>query len=416
MRATLEGKITGNICYCFSFSTYDESRNAAGTAEKAEDKERAARSAIRKRYPDAVFDDDRDGDRIKPLRELRIERDFLHGQSLPFPCFRVVMPSYELKMDGFDVYDSCVYMSVFPESDTAHVFVCLSVRDGGADDFTYFRHVQGNGRKLQNKDGRELSVREIFAEVGASLERPVEGVEETYLLEIKKFGDYEDVQSILDEHGSLVYGITCGDEGWRSVPASLAKERMNFQWGSRNFTRLVTFGSNSVFFNLSGSREACSYVQNRKDFDGIYYNGDVNPYFLIDSNTAGVNHGIIFSLEMVLVIKTICGRVIHRQAQFYANNRSLNFEIQKIKAYRGELIVILNKVENLQISEIGELERVLLRSYDIEPVIEKIKYLLEILESELELLYQNSTNRLINVLTVLGLVLAAMQVMQGIFG
>lgn len=143
----------------------------------------------------------------------------------------------------------------------------------------------------------------------------------------------------------------------------------------------------------------------------------MNPYFLIDSNTAGVNHGILFSLEMVLVIKTICSRVINRQAQFYANNSSLlSRDIQRIKAYRGELIVILNKVENLQISEVRELERVLLRSYDIEPVIEKIKYLLEILESELELLYQTSTNRLINLLTIAGLVLAAIQVLQGLFG
>ena len=137
----------------------------------------------------------------------------------------------------------------------------------------------------------------------------------------------------------------------------------------------------------------------------------------MDSNIAGINHGIIFSLEMVLVIKTICSRVINRQARFYARSGGLiNMEMRKIKTYRGELIVILNKVENLQISEMGELERVLLRSYNIEPVIEKIKYLLEILESELELLYQNSTNRLINLLTIAGVVLAAIQVMQGVFG
>ena len=36
----------------------------------------------------------------------------------------------------------------------------------------------------------------------------------------------------------------------------------------------------------------------------------------MDSNIAGINHGIIFSLEMVLVIKTICSRVINRQARF----------------------------------------------------------------------------------------------------
>ena len=62
--------------------------------------------------------------------------------------------------------------------------------------------------------------------------------------------------------------------------------------------------------------------------------------------------------------------------------------------------------ENLEISEIGEMEKVLLESQQINPIIEKIKYLLDLVESELDLLYQNSTNRLINILTVLGLILS----------
>ena len=57
----------------------------------------------------------------------------------------------------------------------------------------------------------------------------------------------------------------------------------------------------------------------------------------------------------------------------------------------------------------------MLISQQIEPIIEKIKYLLELLESELDLLYQTSTNRLINFLTVAGLILAAIQVLQGVF-
>lgn len=71
-------------------------------------------------------------------------------------------------------------------------------------------------------------------------------------------------------------------------------------------------------------------------------------------------------------------------------------------------------MENLEISEIGEMERVLLTSQQIDPIIEKVKYLLELLESELDLLYQTSTNRLINLLTAAGLILAAIQVLQGI--
>lgn len=147
------------------------------------------------------------------------------------------------------------------------------------------------------------------------------------------------------------------------------------------------------------------------DFDHTYY-GDMNPYFEMDSDVAGVNHGVLFSAELVMVIKTICNRILRRQAGYYigGQGKKLNAEIRKIKAYRGELITTLNRVENLEISEIGELERVLLTSQQIEPIIEKIKYLLELLESELDLLYQTSTNRFVNFLTVAGLILAAWQV------
>ena len=179
--------------------------------------------------------------------------------------------------------------------------------------------------------------------------------------------------------------------------------------------RLVSFGANSVFFNLYESSDAVNYRANRMGYDHDYY-GDMNPYFEMNSDIAGVNHGVLFSAELVMVIKTICNRILRRQADYYTGGQSskLRAEIRKIKAYRGELITTLNRVENLEISEIGEMEKVLLTSQQIEPIIEKIKYLLELLESELDLLYQTSTNRLINLLTIAGLVLAAIQVLQGI--
>ena len=110
-----------------------------------------------------------------------------------------------------------------------------------------------------------------------------------------------------------------------------------------------------------------------------------------------------------MVMRIICNRIIRRQANYYTGNQNGNLrrEIRRVKAYRGELITTLNKVENLSISEIGELERVMLVSQQIDPIIEKVKYLLELLESELDLLYSTSTNRLVNFLTAAGVALTA---------
>ncbi|MGN0657964.1 MAG: class I SAM-dependent methyltransferase [Emergencia sp.] len=401
--------IDGNISYYYSFSIFNEE-----TGLRTDD-EGELRSAIRSAYPDAVFDDDENALSEPLFRDLSTGQQFLHGGGLPFHCFRTIIKKFDLQFPPYEVTQSTVFMTVFPESDTVQVCICLSVRNAGVDDFVYLHQVQANGAKLRNADGALYSVREIFSEVSACLQRKVTDVEPTYMLEIKRYGSLQTVGEILERKREL-YGIMAGDEGWRHVPEDLAESRLENCWGSRRFMRFIAFGTNSIFLNLSRSADAGEYREYRRLYDRTYY-GDMNPYFLMDSETAGINHGIQFSMEMVMVIKTICNRILRRQASYYSGGQGtgVQADIRKLKAYRGELITTLNKVENLEISELGELEHVMLKSQQIAPIIEKIKYLLELLESELDLLYQTSTNRLINFLTVAGLVLAAIQVMQGIF-
>lgn len=409
--------IDANLCYHFSFSIFDEE-----TGLRTDD-EGELRAAIRSAYPDAIFDDDPAAEGEPFFREVKIAQDFLHGGGLPFDCFRVLLKSEPLQFNGFQITGSTVYMTVFPQSDTVQTCICFNVRDASPDEFVYLRHVQGNGAKLRcdkTTQVRELSVQEIFRETADCLQRRITDVQETYLLEIKDFrvddAPQEDLTTLLAAYPTMIYGILCGDEGWRNVPVALAQTRLNNQWGSRDFMRFVAFGNNYILFNLSQGTAAQDYRENRRRFDQQFY-GEMHPYFAMDSDVAGVNHGILFAMETVLVIKTICNRILRRQASYYIGGQGskIGGEIRKLKAYRGELITTLNKVENLSISEIGELERVVLISQDIEPIIDKIKYLLELLESELDLLYQTSNNRFIGVLTVAGVVLAMVQVLQNAF-
>ena len=98
----MDGKITGNICYCFTFSIYDE------TAGLGQDKKTELKKSILSNYPNAVFDDDPERDKWPLLKDINTGQEFLHGQGLPFPCFRVLLPDYSLTMDGFDIFDSCL--------------------------------------------------------------------------------------------------------------------------------------------------------------------------------------------------------------------------------------------------------------------------------------------------------------------
>ncbi|MGN1333728.1 MAG: class I SAM-dependent methyltransferase, partial [Anaerovoracaceae bacterium] len=224
--------IDGNICYHFSFSIFDEE-----TGLRTDD-EQELRAAVRKTYPDAVFMDEQKADDEQLFRDLKVVENFLHSGGLPFKCFRALMKNYRLGFDietvssngirkrHFDVRDSAVLMTVFPQSDTVQVCVCLSVKNGTPDDFVYLRQVQGNGAKLKDKDGRILSIRDIFSEVSGCLGRKVTDVAETYLVEIKQLGVYENVDEILEKEKKLVYGMMTGDEGWLHVPDKLAEERL----------------------------------------------------------------------------------------------------------------------------------------------------------------------------------------------
>lgn len=396
-----ETLIDASIGYHFSFSIFDDEIGLRT------DDESELRSSISGNFKDVVFYDSPESSNEQVFRDLKTGEEFLHGNGLPFQCFRALIKDYSFKMNGFEIVDSAVMVTVFSQTDTVQLGVSLSVRNATVDELVYLRQVLGNGAKFTNKDGREISVQELFKEISAGLNRKITDKEDTYLIEIKKYGNQEDVDTIIRRDSCKIYGMMCGDEGWRHVPPELAEERMVNQWGSREFVRLISFGTNSVLFNLGESAAARAYRRNRKNYDARFY-GEMNPYFLMDSSFAGINHGVFFSMELVMVIKTICNRILSRQAGFYNRRRKNNVsrDIEKTKEYRGELLATLNKVENLEISEIGEMEKVLLESQQINPIIEKIKYLLDLVESELDLLYQNSTNRLINILTVLGLILS----------
>lgn len=401
-----EKLIDANICYHFSFSIFDKDKGLRT------DDEDELRAAIKAGFSDVIFDNDKEAPSDVLFKDIATGKGFLHGGGLPFDSFRAKIRDFDLSLPDHQVTATTVYTTVFPDQDTAQACICISLKGCTVDDLVYFRHVQGNGRRFLNKDGKDYSIKNIFEQISGCLKRKITDVEESYLIEIKSFRDMDDVEEILSDYKRAIYGIMTGDEGWRHVPEALAASRLENSWGSREFIRLFSFGSNSVFFNLSMSPQAKAYRGNRKSFDADYYHGPMNEYFGIDSDVAGINHGINFAMEMVMVIKTICNRILRRQGDYYGGKfkgESISKEIRRIKEYRGELITTLSKIENLSIAEIGEMERVLLIGQNIDPIVDKIKYLLELLESELDLLYSTSNNRTSVVLAVAAVVIAAWQ-------
>ncbi|MBQ8830054.1 MAG: class I SAM-dependent methyltransferase [Oscillospiraceae bacterium] len=396
------------ISFQYSFSLSDFPQKAPFN-----DKYYLLHTKLATAFPGSIAQNDPEAVSDPVFRDLTTAQNFLHGGGTPFDCLRFLIKGFYLKFVETEMYETAILLTFFPEFNTATLMFCFEVNDATTDELVYYRQIFSGAAKFRSKDGEENCLWDWFHKIIKPLGK-VSDIDQTYFMELKAMHPYTDLNEVIEKESRRLYGIICGDEGWEYVPEELARYRIDNQWGSRNFVRFIVFGSNAMLLNFNRLKPGMDYVEHQRAFGEAVYGG-ANPYFLMNSNVAGINHGIIFSQETVFVIKTIANRVLNRQSGFASfTSNKLGAEISKTKKFRSELITILNRVENLGITEIGELEQMLLRSYKITPLIDSIKYLLELLESELDLLYQQSTNRLVNILTIAGLILSVIDVLSGL--
>ena len=384
----------GKISYILYFTLFPEQESAQRIKTLKED--------MLRNYPMAYTEEDDN----EIFRDFKIVQEFLHGGGLPFQCWRLLLCNEPVTMEKAAVHQLQVMFTAFPEINIGKMTFNLQFQDAGTSQMVYLHHCNGNGAKITFKDDTALSISEMYQQVLKEMNFYGKHGQLAHLIEINRFGDLEDVAVIMQQEKKRMYGIISGDEGWNHIPEELADARIQPDWSSRDFVEFITFGSNFLLLNLIDSPAAKRYRENQVAFGGTYYGG-MNPYFALNPEVAGVNHGIIYAVELVMAMKTIAHRILEFQASFQ-KNRTGNFgeDIRQTKDYRRELISTLNRVENIDMTELGELEKVILNSQQISPIIEKIKYLLELLESELDLMYQTRTNAFVNLLTILGLLVA----------
>ncbi len=306
-------------------------------------------------------------------------------------------------------------MTFYPASSACHVSVCITIDPTPVRNLVFLHQIQCargvpftiNGKPESIPDLSDRIIREygITSAITSS---------SAYLLEINTFGDRSDSSNITDWEAKCFYGMLTGDEGWSHVPAELARTRMDSSWTSRDFVKVIVFANNYVLLNLNRNKTHAHYMEVEHGFADHYW-GALNPYFTLDAETAGVNHGVFFSVETGMIIKTTTDRLLNSRPDLTKKTGVfIRDEIIRNKKYRADMIRTLNKVEMVNISELGELDTLIVQSLGATQRVESIRYLLELLESDLDLMYQTSTNRFVNLLTVLGLLFALLQVVLAI--
>lgn len=384
-----------NITHAFYYSSGNYASPTAFVAQ------------IKKHFKNVtIYDDNTVSD--KPyIKDMQIARDFLRGGGQTYQVYRVFLDDICPDLKSAQMGAFYTMIAFFEESSIISISFHYEMKNISSDRAIALR--QSGVNFEYDFGGKKNSCTSLAGMISDNLKLSYP-LETSYLCEITKFGDYRDIEAIEEEHSKLLYGLLTGDEGYEFVPQDLVKERLSTHWGSRNFIRIYASRQSFLFLNLLDTPYQIDYLKRQNQYGTDVYGG-INPYFELRECPLTVNHGILFSVEFVMILRALINDILSFQTE-YKSYKKLSYykRIREIRDYRRRIIQVLEKVEQTQIAEIGELSAVLLTSQHITPIVEQVKYLLELLEGDLSLIYSERNNTLVTVLTVLGLLLAAWQI------
>ncbi len=334
---------------------------------------------------------------------------FLHGSNLHFNALRHFR-SVEVRADRVDIADSHLIITFYQGSGVVQVSVNLTLEDVPADDLVFLHQIQCAGPGFFTVNGQPSSIpklcEDVLKEYGL---KNVQHGSNAIIIEVNRFGSCTDPMDLTLDEQRCLYGILTGDEGYLHVPQALIEDRMAENWTSRDFVKVIAFSSNYVLLNFNQGETYADYIDYQKPY-GDHYFGALNEYFTMDAPTAGVNHGLYFSAEMGQIIRTGTERLMGSTSQVHGSHGFfVTDDIKRNKHIRAEMIRTLNELDQVSITEIGALDDLVFRNLKITQKVESIRSLLELVESDLDLLYSTTTNRMVTILTILGLLFAMIQ-------
>ncbi len=344
------------------------------------------------------------------IKDMQTSERFLHGGGQTYKVCRFFINDFfpNLESNGFSGW--CVLLSYFEESSIISLSFHYSIHHIDTDKVIAIRQ-SGVHKKYEFSDG-ECSCADIAKTMSETLGLS-DSIESSFLCEITKFHNYTTIDDIEKDESKLLYGILSGDEGYEFVPDNIVKERLSNSWGSREFIRIYASRQAFLFLNLIDCPCQKNYLERQEEFQTKIY-GSCNPYFYMGECPLTVNHGILFSVEFVMMLKALINGVLAFQTE-HGNKKVHSYfrRISTTRELRKKIIEVLEKVEQTAISEIGELSSMLLISQNIAPIVDQVKYLLELLEADLTLIYSERNNFMVTMLTILGLLLALWQIILG---
>jgi len=201
------------------------------------------------------------------------------------------------------------------------------------------------------------------------------------------------------------YGLLTGDEGWRFVPKNRAEEILSRNWTTRDFLLVLSFHYCVLSLNFKESKSYKNYLETCKNLRN-QYGEKVEKYFTFSPDFAGLNHGPLLILENASVERYLLNEILEPEA---------NIKDAKISSFlneRDQIIETLNKLSYIEIKEIREMSNMIKEKMMIKNDTIEAKNKLELFEGEILIDYNKRINALIVILTILGLIIAVISIIN----
>ncbi|MFC3448944.1 hypothetical protein [Amycolatopsis speibonae] len=195
------------------------------------------------------------------------------------------------------------------------------------------------------------------------------------------------------------YGLATSDEGWRFVPREVAREALGPSWGTRSFVAAYTMAGGIVCLNSKDS----DYVEHQDELMRGPF-GAAEPYFGIDSDVGGLDHGMLFILERVLIRMALADQWLV----------SMKNSTSRTRLLRGSLDDILEMLHSVLPPEVDSLERRLVTSMGVERIIAQLDRQAEAMDEETRYAYENTVSARVTRLTVVTVVLTVVTIVLGV--
>ncbi|MEU3623345.1 hypothetical protein BS329_24270 [Amycolatopsis coloradensis] len=205
------------------------------------------------------------------------------------------------------------------------------------------------------------------------------------------------------------YGMATGDEGWRFVPREVAGEALGPSWGTRSFVSAYTMAGGIVCLNSKDS----DYVEQQDELMRGPF-GAAEPYFGIDSDVGGLDHGMLFILERVLIRMALADqwlRNAQREIRALAERKK---SASRTRLLRSSLDDILEMLHSVLPPEVDSLERRLVTSMGVERIIAQLDRQAEAMDEETRYSYENTVSARVTRLTVVTVVLTVVTIVLGV--